>query len=144
MLFRTEVNMVTGEVTRVEQTLFGNASGETQLLDKGSPAPQGFIECGTPPKGLVWDGSGFSAPPTPVPQQVTRRQGRRALLESGYLQTVEGYIATIRDETERMQAQIEYEADTWERSNPWVGHMLELLGLTAQQGDDLFRLAVTF
>lgn len=82
--------------------------------------------------------------PDPTPDAVSRRQGRRALLATGHLQAVETYLAAIPDDTERMQAQIEYEADTWERSNPWVGHMLELLGLTAEQGDDLFRLGATF
>jgi hypothetical protein len=93
---------------------------------------------------LAGDGSKFVTPTAPVPAKVTRRQGRRALLESGYLQPVEAYLASITDETERLQAQIEYEAETWERPNPWVAHVLELLELTPEQGDDLFRLAATF
>lgn len=83
------------------------------------------------------------APPTPIPATCTRRQGRLALLQAGYLAAVEQSIAAIADPTERMAAQIEYEADTWERDNAFLQAMWEQLGGTAEQLDDLFALAVT-
>lgn len=42
-----------------------------------------------------------------------------------------------------MAAQIEYEADTWERANPLLQQMWAQLGGTPEQLDNLFRLAVT-
>src|SRR5699024_1523488 len=44
--------------------------------------------------------------PTPIPAQVTRRQGRLALLEAGKLDAVESAIAAITDPTERRAAEI--------------------------------------
>lgn len=80
--------------------------------------------------------------PAPVPQSCTRRQGRLALLAAGHLDDVEQAIAAIADDTERRAAQIEYEADTWERGNAFVQQMWATLGGTPAQLDDLFRMAV--
>ena len=81
--------------------------------------------------------------PTPIPATCTRRQGRLALLQAGYLAAVEQSIAAIADPTQRMAAQIEYEADTWERDNAFLQGMWAQLGGTPEQLDDLFALAVT-
>ena len=81
--------------------------------------------------------------PTPIPATCTRRQGRLALLQAGYLAAVEQSIAAIEDPAQRMAAQIEYEADTWERDNAFVQSMWAQLGGTPDQLDDLFTLAVT-
>lgn len=79
----------------------------------------------------------------PVPSSCTRRQGRLALLAHGYLTAVEAAIAAISDPVERAAAQIEYEADTWERGNAFLQAMWAGLGGTPEQLDDLFRMAVT-
>lgn len=107
-------------------------------------------EYGTPldehePLLAEWVASYEPPPPTPapVPATCTRRQGRLALLQAGYLASVEQSIATIADPVQRMGAQIEYEADTWERANPFLQQMWAQLGGTPDQLDDLFRLAVT-
>ena len=81
--------------------------------------------------------------PTPIPATCTRRQGRLALLQAGYLAAVEQSIAVIADPAQRMAAQIEYEADTWGRDNAFLQGMWAQLGGTAEQLDDLFALAVT-
>lgn len=81
--------------------------------------------------------------PEPAPTSCTRRQGRLALLAHGHLDDVEAAIAAISVPIEQRAAQIEYEADTWERSNPFVQQMWAQLGGTPAQLDDLFRLAVT-
>lgn len=81
--------------------------------------------------------------PEPVPTSCTRRQGRLALLGVGKLDLVESAIAAIEDPTERMAAQIEYEADTWERDNAFLQAMWQQIGGTEEGLDDLFRLAVT-
>lgn len=80
--------------------------------------------------------------PVPVPAFCTRRQGRLALLAHGRLEDVETAIAAIADPIEQRAAQIEYEADTWERSNPFVQQMWAQLGGAPEQLDDLFRMAV--
>jgi chromosome segregation ATPase len=79
----------------------------------------------------------------PVPASCTRRQGRLALLQAGKLDDVESTIAAITDSLQRRAAQIEYEADTWERSNMFLQGMWNQLGGTPEELDDLFRLAVT-
>lgn len=81
--------------------------------------------------------------PEPIPQKVTRRQGRLALLETGYLDQVETMISAIADPVERRAAEIEYEADTWERSNAFLQQMWSDLGGTSEALDDLFVLAST-
>lgn len=79
----------------------------------------------------------------PVPSQCTRRQGRLALLQLDKLQAVESAIAAITDPTERMIAQVEYEADTWEYDNQFLRSMWAQLGGTEQELKALFRVAVT-
>jgi hypothetical protein len=79
----------------------------------------------------------------PVPEMITRRQARLALLYAGKLAAVEAAIAGIVDVTERMAAQIEYEAESWERSNQWVGQLGQATGLTAAEIDQLFITAAT-
>lgn len=110
----------------------------------------GFLLVPTDTAGPGWSydpvSGEFSPPPPqpePVPQSCTRRQGRLALLGVGKLDAVEAAIAAIADSTERMAAQIEYEADTWERDNAFLQAMWAQLGGTEQQLDDLFREAVT-
>lgn len=84
-------------------------------------------------------------PPLPpaAPSSVTRRQGRLALLDAGRLDDVETAIEAIQDVALRRAAQIEYEADTWERSNTFLRAMWAQLGGTEAELDALFVLAVT-
>lgn len=79
----------------------------------------------------------------PVPSACQRRQGRLVLLSMGLLDEAEATIAAIADETERRAAQIEYEADTWERANPFLAQFWGQLGGTPDSLDDAFRLAIT-
>lgn len=74
----------------------------------------------------------------PAPMHCSRRQGRLALLANGLLDDVEALIAAIPDDTQRRAAQIEYEADTWERSNPTLRAMWAQLGGTEAGLDALF------
>ena len=82
-------------------------------------------------------------PEQPVPVSVSRRQGRLALLSKELLDDVEATIAGIEDPVQHRAAQIEYEADTWDRSNAFLQTMWTNLGGDAAGLDDLFRLAVT-
>lgn len=73
----------------------------------------------------------------PVPQQVTMRQARLALLSAELLDDVEMVIATAG-----RAAQLEWEyAAVVERSNPAVAAVQQQQGMTDAQIDDLFREA---
>lgn len=134
----------------------------TEAVDPLGPQPAGAIYEALPSKKSgktrVWDGASWQQTPNadvpplpeppgpgpdPVPHFCTRRQGRLALLAQGLLDDVEAAIAAIPDPIEQREARIEYEADTWERGNPFVQAMWAQLGGTPEQLDDLFRMAVT-
>lgn len=73
----------------------------------------------------------------PVPQQVTMRQARLALLSAGLLDDVEVVIAAAG-----RAAQLEWEyAAVVDRSNPAVAAVQQQQGMTDAQIDDLFREA---
>ena len=73
----------------------------------------------------------------PVPQQVTMRQARLALLNAGLLDDVEVVVAAAGRE-----AQLEWEyAAVVDRSNPAVAIVQQQKVLTDAQIDDLFREA---
>ena len=79
---------------------------------------------------------------SPVPQQVTMRQARLALLGAGLLDQVDAAIASIEDPTQRRAAEIEWEyAQTVDRNSPFVQQLSAGLGLTDEQKDQLFRTA---
>ena len=78
----------------------------------------------------------------PVPQSVTMRQARLALLQSGMLDDVDAAIAAIPDPVQRKAAEIEWEyAQTVDRNSPFVQQLSAGLGLTDEQKDQLFRTA---
>lgn len=90
--------------------------------------------------------------PPPVPQSVTTRQIRQALIQMSYLtgnQALHPKSITdfINSMPEGMQKDIAYE--NWEysneffRNNPLLLSMAPALGLASEQIDDLFRLAST-
>lgn len=78
-----------------------------------------------------------------VPHSCTRRQGRLALLTLGLLEDAEAAIAAMPDGADKRAAQIEYEADTWERHNPFLSALWTQLGGTPESLDSAFALAVT-
>ena len=83
------------------------------------------------------------APPSPVPQFVTMRQARLALLQAGKLATVNAVVAAMPGMAGDA-ARIEWEfSSTVERHRPLVEALGVSLGMTADQLDDLFRTAAT-
>jgi hypothetical protein len=75
-----------------------------------------------------------------VPKVVTIRQARLALLQSGLLDDIDAAIAASTDRA----LKIEWEfATEFRRDWPALIAMQPALGLTDQQVDDLFHLAVT-
>lgn len=117
------------------------------LQQVGGDCPEGWIvmQGQRPDVGFVAQADGsWVAPPPPVPASCTRRQGLLALLAFGFKRAdIEAQIAAIEDETEREEAEIDYEANVWERANPRLQQMWALLGGAPEQLDGLFRLAVT-
>lgn len=83
--------------------------------------------------------------PTPVvPQIVTMRQARLALLSVGLLDDVEDAIESIPDLKTRRAAQIDWEyATDVRRDSPLIVQLGPSLGLTGTQIDELFILAAT-
>ncbi|WP_292041431.1 hypothetical protein [Massilia sp. UBA6681] len=82
--------------------------------------------------------------PPPVPQTVTRRQARQALLMAELLDDVQPAIDAIPDPVQRRMAQIEWE-DSLEfvRTRPLVIQIGAALGLDESALDALFTQAAT-
>ena len=91
--------------------------------------------------GWLYDGISFTSPPQPtpsVPQEVTMRQARLALLENNLLANVQPAINSL-PEPDKTKAQIEWEySNALQRSNPFVAVLGAALGLSSQDLDDLF------
>lgn len=87
--------------------------------------------------------------PTPepvvvVPQSVTRKQARLALLAAGHFYAVHDGIESL-EEPIRTEAKINWDdSDTYARDNPFVAMMAQMLGLSNSDVDDLFVAAAKF
>lgn len=108
-----------------------------------------WVECTTDvQQNWLYDGKKFS-PPAPVqevftvPQSCTNRQGKLALIELGHYTTVTDLLAAIEDPIEKLKAEVEWNAPTFERNSPFLNAVWAQLGGTQEQLDDAFRLAVT-
>lgn len=80
-------------------------------------------------------------PGTLIPRQVTKRQGRLALLAAGKLAAVSEAIA-LMPSPQREAAEIEWnDATNYERDSPFVTLLAEKIGLDAEGLDALFLSA---
>lgn len=97
-----------------------------------------WVQSDTAGIGWAYAGGEFTQPVAPVvvPQTITRRQGRLALLQAGKLDAAEAIV-----KAGGLAAQIEYEAATWERGNAYLQQIWALLGGSDKELDDLFILA---
>lgn len=111
--------------------------------------PDGRYELRQDDRVLVVDAAGlqeaaaafFVEEPAPVPEAVTARQARLALLGAGKLDDVEAALAQMPGPQGRA-AQIEWEyAVEIRRDSPLIAALAPALGLTMEQVDDLFRAA---
>lgn len=86
----------------------------------------------------------YAPPPPGIPQEVTRRQARQALLLGGLVDKVQPAIDAIADPTQRALMQIEWEdSQTFQRSRPALISLATALGLDDAQLDALFIKADT-
>lgn len=113
--------------------------------DADFAAEQGWTAC--PDQvgpGWMFGGGNFTPPPPPapiVPEVVTRRQAKRALLDAGLLHLVDAAIAAMPS-PQRERAKIDWdEATEFRRDSPLVAFLGAALGLDAQQIDGLFIAA---
>lgn len=80
-----------------------------------------------------------AGPQSAVPQQITRAQGKAALIMQGYWQEVLDYVASIQDSTQRALADVAlHDTLTWERSSPFLNTAAAGLSMTDEQLDALF------
>lgn len=77
----------------------------------------------------------------PVPQEVTMRQARLALLDAGLLSSVQVAINSL-PEPDKTKAQIEWDySNALQRGNPFVATLGTALGLNEESLDNLFITA---
>ena len=77
--------------------------------------------------------------PEPVPQQITRAQGKAALIMQGLWGAVLDYVAAIQDPTQRALAEVALnDTLTWERGSPFLNAAAAGRGMTSEQLDALF------
>lgn len=97
-----------------------------------------WVQSDTAGIGWAYAGGEFTQPVAPVvvPQTITRRQGRFALMQAGKLDAAEAIV-----KAGGLAAQIEYEAATWERGNAYLQQIWALLGGSGEELDALFVLA---
>lgn len=112
----------------------------------GGTCPDGWIvmhgERPSPQHVAQEDGC-WVTPPLPVPQSVTMRQARQAMLSAGILAQVDALIAAMPGD-EGESARIDWDhAREVKRDWPLIGALGPQMGLTDQQIDDLFVYAAT-
>lgn len=78
----------------------------------------------------------------PVPESVTRAQGKAALITAGLWPGVLAFVAAIPDPTERALAEVAlHDTQQWRRESPFFNSAATTLGLTGEQLDGLFLAA---
>ena len=71
--------------------------------------------------------------------EVTRAQGKAALVSPGLWQGVLDYVESIEDTTEKELAEVALNDTThWQRISPFLNSAAKSLGLSDEQLDDLF------
>lgn len=80
--------------------------------------------------------------PAPVPEQVTKAQGKAALITAGLWQAVLDYVAGIENPTEQALAEVALnDTQDWRRDSPFLNQAAAAIGLSNEQLDDLFTAA---
>lgn len=108
-------------------------------IDSGTVFPYPALESfGFAYQAWLDDGNTPIPAEPPIPQEVTMRQARLALLAIGKLASVEVYINSLTDPP-KSAARIEWEvSNTVKRDNEFVLMIGEMLGMSEQDLDTLF------
>src|SRR5690554_3740740 len=112
----------------------GTVVNIAKVADAEFAESQGWVVSDAARIGDIYDAETgeFVTPPPPspaVPDSVTPRQARLALLQAGLLSQVDDALASL-DAPERETAQIEWEyATTVERGSQWIANLGAALGL---------------
>lgn len=140
----------------VDTPTFGDAgTGAWELIEDHRNdtlyTDDGEYKIGDEYDGDMYDGLGpipswlsSDAPEPPeipdlVPQQVTRAQGKAALIQSGLWQSVEDYVDGIEDVTEKALALVALGDTThWSRTSPFLAKAAQALSLNENDLDNLF------
>ena len=114
---------------------YSNAQMDMLRADLGADAAQY--------EDLIAEVEATYVPPAPetvyVPQQVTRAQGKAALIIQGLWGAALDYVAAIQDPTQRALADVALnDTLTWERSSPFLNAAAAGVGMTDEQLDALF------
>lgn len=118
----------TSEVYAYESELERHEYGAAELVEMTQEEIDAHLN---PPPG-----------PAPVPQQVTRAQGKAALITAGLWNDVLAYVDGITDPTEKAMALVALNDTThWKRTSPSLNASAQALGLSDEQLDDLFQQA---
>lgn len=81
------------------------------------------------------------APVAEMPQAITARQMRRALLDNGYLAQIESIIDSLQ-EPQRSRLRVDWQNTTeFKRDDQTIAALAPILGVTNQQLDRLFIAA---
>lgn len=133
----TWVEEIDGQEIVVKCQAYANSQMDLLAADLGADAPQY--------QALMDEVAATYVPPAPVPPQVpqavTMRQARLALLGAGLLSQVDAAIASLPS-PQKEAAQIEWEyAAVVQRNHGLVPAMAQALGMTESQIDDLFIAA---
>lgn len=81
-------------------------------------------------------------PPPVVPEQVSRAQGKAALITVGLWPDVLAFVESITDPTEKALAEVALSDTThWRRDSPTLQATATALDITSEQMDDLFITA---
>lgn len=131
---RIEVNCLSGEIIEIEQQAY-LVAGQLVVQDADEAAPEG---------GAIVDAAllaELTAPVPVVPQSVTMRQARLALLGAGLLGNVNAAVAAMPGAAGD-EARIEWEfSSEVQRHKPLVQALAPALNLTDAQLDQLFIAA---
>lgn len=80
--------------------------------------------------------------PVPVPQTITRAQGKAALIQAGLWPQVQAFMAVIEEPNDKLLAEVALnDTVSWERSSPFLARVAVALDLSEQQLDELFIAA---
>ena len=113
------------------------ATDAYQGPDAHIAAPEGFTAADMA-RYIVRDGELIQ----PVPEVVTPRQAKVALLQAGLLDDVEAAITALEDPAMRRLAEIEWEyAHEIRRDWPLLVQLAGVIGLSDEQVDELFVVA---